>query len=91
MNLKSLWQKYVPDWKALLRKSLPYALVAVFASATVFAVVGVQATQQEYMTINGTKAELATQKQELEAALTQTQTLLSQLTAVNTDTQTLLE
>ncbi len=91
MDLKSLWQKYVPDWKTLLRKCLPYALVAVFASATVFAVMGVQDTQQKYMTINGTKAELETQKQELDAALAQTQTLLNQLNAVNTDTQSLLQ
>lgn len=91
MDLKSLWQKYVPDWKMLLRRCLPYVLVAVFASATVFAVTGVQDTQQKYMTINDTKAELETQKKELDDALEQTQTLLSQLTTVNTDTQSLLQ
>lgn len=84
MNLKSLLRIHVPDRKTFAGKVLPYVLVAVFASATVFAALGAQTVEQQYMTVNETKAEL-------EAALNQSQALLSQLTEINTSTKTLLE
>lgn len=90
MDLKSIWQNK-PNWKTLLRKSLPYVLVAVFSYATVFAVLGVQSNEKQYSTVSGTKAELENQKQELEAALSQSQSLLNQLNSINSDTQTLLQ
>ena len=91
MDFKSLWHKYVPDWKSLLRKGLPYVLVAVFAAATAVAVLGVQDNRHMYAGISATKAELETQQQQLQSALTQTQTLLDQLNSINTNTQTLLQ
>ena len=91
MNLVSLWKKYVPDWKCLLLKSLPYVLVVVFTSATVFAAFGVQENQREQAAVENAKADLATQKQELETALQQTKDLIDKLGAINTQTQTLLE
>ncbi len=91
MNLKSLWQKFGPDWKTVLRRGLPYALVAVFSAATVFAVMGVTDANQKYIAINSTKTDLQSQKQELDAALAQTKSLLTQLNTLNSDTKTLLQ
>ena len=91
MTLESLWQKLVRNWKTVLRKCIPYTLVVVLASATVLAVLGVQDTDREFISINQTKEDLESQKKELEEALTQTQTLLNQLTALNKDTQDLLQ
>ncbi len=91
MTLRSLWQKYVPNWKVLLRRCMPYAMVAVFASATVVAALGAQDVKQAFIIVDSAKVELASQKEELESALTLTQTLLGQLNSVNTDTKTLLE
>ena len=105
MNLKPLWEKAVsawhtlaPDWQTFIRKSMPYILVAVFTSATAFAMVGVQAVGKEYMTIEGTKAELENEKQELaanqtelEKTLTETRDLLNRLSVANTNAKTLLD
>jgi len=91
MHFKSLWHKYVPDWKSLLRKGLPYVLVAVFSAATAVAVLGVQDNRQKYTDINTAKADLETQQQELNTALTQTKDLLDRLRAIESDTLLLME
>lgn len=91
MNLK-------PDWQQLIQKGMPYVLAAVLASATVFTVLGVQSTNVEYMNIQQTKAEMEEEKltleanqRELQTALAESKNLMSQLAALNTDMQSLLE
>ena len=91
-------RKMVPDWRTFFRKCIPYALVVVLASATVLAVLAVQQSEQGYVAISGSKAEIEAQKQELEAnqkelaqTLADTRNLLSQLTQLKDDTENLLE
>lgn len=98
MHLKSLWQKYVPDWKLLLHKCLPYVLAVVLLLATVLTMVGQQAKKQDLVNIDAAKAELeaqkqalAAQQQELATAMTQAQSLLGQLNDSNANTQDLLQ
>lgn len=104
MHLKASWQKFVsgwhrlvPDWKTLIRNSLPYVLVAVFAAATVLVALGAQDTRLGSLLTPGTKVEEQAQKQleeklkELETALSTSQDLLDQLSDMNADTQTLLD
>ncbi|MBR2937444.1 MAG: peptidoglycan DD-metalloendopeptidase family protein [Oscillospiraceae bacterium] len=91
MDFKSLWHKYVPDWKLLLRKGLPYVLVAVFAAATAIAALGVQNNRHIYADINATKVELETHQQELNTILSQTKDLLDRLRAIESDTLLLMQ
>ena len=91
MDLKSLWQERVPDWKTLLRRSLPYLLVAVFASATAVAALGVTDNRHKFQNVSDTKVELENQQAALDEALAKTQTLLTQLNTINADTLTLLQ
>ena len=105
MNPRALWQKIaeyfqklVPDWRIFFQKCIPYVLVVVFASATVLAVLGVQQSEQGYITIAGSKAEQEAQKQalaesqkELAQTLEETQKLLNQLNQLKNDTQDLLD
>ena len=111
-KLASVGRKFVPgrnkgkycaqgpalNWKTTLHKALPYVLVVVFALATFASVVGVNSTNTDFISLQGTKNELETQKQalytsqqELEGVLNETKTLLGQLTALNSDMQELLE
>ncbi len=92
------WRKQIPDWKTLIHKGLPYVLAVVFASATFLSVMGVQSANAEYISLQGARNELETEKQnlyasqqELEAVLDDTKTLVNQLTSLNTDMQALLE
>lgn len=87
----SEWKTRLTDWKLLMQKGLPLALVLVFASATIFTVLGAQDTKLEYNSIEEAKNDLQANKQELAAALAETQRLADQLAALNTDMQTLLE
>lgn len=91
MHFQSLWHKYVPNCKSLLRRGLPFVLVAVFSAATAVAVLGVQDNRHKYTDISNTKAELETQQQELHTALTQTKDLLDRLRAIESDALTLME
>lgn len=98
MNVKTDWRSRVSewktrltDWKLLMQKGLPIALVLVFASATVFTVLGARDTKLEYDSIEQAKKDLQANRLELEAALAETQRLTSQLTALNVDMQTLLD
>ncbi len=98
MHLKSLWQKFVPDWKLFLQRCLPYVLIMVLSLAMFFSVITQKTEEQELANINAAKAELeiqkqqvATQKQELSAAMAQAQALMGQLQTANTDTQALLQ
>ena len=91
-------QKRQLDWKGLLHKGMPYLLAVVFAVATYMSVVGVQSTNSDFISLQGTRNELETQKQalfnskqELESVLGETKTLVSQLTSLNTDMSSLLE
>lgn len=86
------------DWKGLLLKGLPCALAIVFAVATYLSITGVQSTNSDFISLQGTKNELETQKQalytsqkELEGVLSETKTLVNQLTSLNADMQSLLE
>ena len=96
-RLASAWKTRVPDWKTLLKKSLPYGLMAIFAAATVLGVLGAQGTKLEFTAYYNTKAKLEAEKQQMEAdsaalqlTLEQTQTLLSQLTTMKNDASSLL-
>ena len=105
MNLKPDWKKLVSggrelitDWKGLLHKGLPYVLAVVFAAATFLSVMGVKSANTEFISLQGSRNELETQKQslyasqqELEAVLGETKTLVGQLTSLNADMQALLE
>ena len=91
-------RKQVIDWKSLLHKGLPYALAIIFATATYLSVVGVKSTNADFISLQGTRNELETQKQalatsqkELEGVLSETKTLVNQLTSLNSDMQSLLE
>ena len=105
MNLKPDWkklvsdcQKLIPDWKELIRKGLPYMLAVVFASATFLSVLGVRSANAEYISLQGARNELETEKQnlqtsrqELETALNETKDLVNRLNTLNSDMQQLLE
>lgn len=105
MNEKPDWKKLVSggrklitDWKTWLPKGLPYALAVVFAAATFLSVMGVKSANTEFISLQGSRNELETQKQslyasqqELEAVLGETKTLVNQLTSLNADMQALLE
>ena len=105
MNLKPDWKKLVSggrklitDWKIWLPKVLPYAFAVVFAAATFLSVMGVKSANTEFISLQGSRNELETQKQslytsqqELEAVLGETKTLVNQLTSLNADMQALLE
>ncbi len=97
MNRES-GRKLITDWKSLLHKGLPYVLAAVFAAATFLSVMGVQSANAELINLNGMKNEIETEKQalynsqqELEGVLSETKTLVNQLTSLNSDMQALLE
>ena len=86
--------KTKPDWQSVLKKSLPYVLVAVFASAMTFAVLAAQDTKLESqdMGIQGeTLTALEESKKELEQALAETEKLIDQLLTSNESMQILLE
>ena len=98
MHLKSLWQKYAPDWKRLLHSCLPCVLAVVLVLATVLTVVAQQKEKQELANIDAAKMELEAQKlalkaqqKELSAAMDKAQTLLDKLDTTNTDTEELLQ
>ncbi len=105
MNLKPDWkkllsdgQKLIPDWKELIHKGLPYVLAVVFASATFLSVLGVRSANAEYISLQGARNELETEKQtlqtsrqELETALAETKDLVNRLTTLNSDMQALLK
>ncbi len=98
MDFKSVLYKLAPDWKTFLRRSMPYLLVAVFASATVFAVMGEQNTEQSFAVAADTKdnveadqQSLAAKQKELAEALAETEKMLDELNAVKADTLLLLE
>lgn len=105
MNLKPDWKKLVSegrklitDWKGLLHKGLPYVLAVVFAAATFLSVMGVQSANAEFISLQGSRNELETEKQalhtskqELETVLNETKTLVNQLTSLNSDMQALLQ
>lgn len=97
-KLASDWRKLVPDWKELIHKGLPYVLAVVFASATFLSVLGVRSANAEYISLQGARNELANEKEslltsqeELESALNETKTLISQLNTLNDDMHALLE
>lgn len=97
-QLKADCQRLIPDWKTLLHKGLPYALAVILASATFLSVLGVRSTNAEYVSLQGARNELESEKQildasqeELETVLDETKTLLNQLIALNADVQALLE
>ena len=85
-------------WKSVLHKGIPYVLAVVFAAATYLSVWGVKSANADFVSLQGTKNELETQKQalyasqkELEGVLSETKTLVNQLTSLNQDMQSLLE
>lgn len=89
--MHSIWHNFAPNCKSLLRKGLPFVLVAVFSAATAVAVLGVQDSRHKYADVDNTKAELETRQQELQTALTQTKDLLDRLYAIESDTLLLME
>ena len=105
MNLKPDWKelsakvkRLIPDWKELLHKGLPYVLAVVFASATFLSVLGVRSANAEYISLQGARNELESEKhnlqsgrQELESALNETKDLINKLNSLNTDIKILLE
>lgn len=95
MHLKAIWQKFVsgrhrlvPSWKTLIRKSLPYVLVAVFTATTVLVALG--GSPNTLLGKSEAEVQLEEKLQELETALSTSKDLLDQLTTVNANTQTLL-
>ncbi len=91
MNLIPGWHKHVPNWRELIHKSLPYLMVAIFVSATTFAVLGMQETKQEHELLEETRIALQTNQQELEDALSETEKLKNQLETISSDIQALLD
>ncbi len=87
----SEWKTGLTDWKAFLQKGLPFVMALVFTSATIFTVLGANDTKIEYNSVEQAKNDLQANKQELAAALAETQRLTEQLTALNTNMQSLLE
>lgn len=88
-KVTAAWQKFTPQFRRIMRKSLPYVLVAIFASTTTFAVL---AAQNSKLTadMEAEKQALNTSKQELENALEETEKLLGQLSTTNQDIQNLI-
>lgn len=90
MHLISPGHKTMPDWKSLIRKCLPYVLVVVFTAATVFVALGASGNLLGLRIAGEQEQRLEEKVQELEAALSASQELLDQLTAMHANTQGLL-
>lgn len=85
--------KTKPNWQNVLKRCLPYVLVAVFASAMTFAVLAARDTKSESRDagIEETLTALEESKKELEQTLAETEKLIDQLLTRNESMQTLLE
>lgn len=93
MNPINLFRKYVPDWKILLQKCIPYVLAVILVAATSFAVFATQNnhSQEEVSAMDEAAAKMEAQQQELETTKQELQSLLEQLGAASSDTKDLLE
>lgn len=87
-------QRIAPNWQSILKKCLPYILVAVFACVTTFVVLAVRGSllvQKNSIISEEELLALEESKKELEQTVVKTEQLLNQVIANNEDMRLLLK